>query len=476
MSSLEINDAIHKTVALSESEQNVVDHPYVQRLRYIRQLGFVPFVYPSATHDRFSHSLGTLHVATLLARQVLYDETLSVLTGILSEAEKKFFMRVLRLAAILHDIGHAPFSHTAESVMPQVASLALPRAWLAYPGENRIATHEDYSVLMINGMTEGPHAVFDEEEAEIVSSLIHHKKIKMPASWTGHFSKKVHAESLHMLAATLISSNIDADRMDYLLRDAHFTGVAYGQFDLRWLVANLGVVENGGAYMLSISEAGVHALEHYLFARYHMYVQVYMHKTVKCFEYYFQKALDERETAYVIPAERDAYVALRDSTLTETLFRAAERDPHSWSARLMERKPAKRIARTWGDTKEAQQLFKKISDELRPHSLTPFLHITTRKFLDLPDIREQAKHGGQGSFLFGFSAMPMAVVRKQLGVVSIAPLADYSFILKHYHRDMAIGDLYILPEEYEKNKKKVHDAIKKYRTYSSAEVAVRDEV
>ena len=475
MPALEINDAIHQTIKLYGREEAIVDHPYLQRLRSIRQLGFVSLVYPSATHDRFSHTLGTVYVATLLARQILYDDSQSVLARVLSEKEKIFFIEMVRLAALLHDIGHAPFSHTAEGVMPPVSSLAIPSSWLLYPKEKRHAVHEDFSVLLIDGMTKGPQATIDKEEAEITSSLLHHKKIKMPSSWASHFSKKVNTQSLHRVASMLISSDIDADRMDYLLRDAHFAGVAYGQFDLRWLAANLGVVETEGEYRMSISEAGVHALEHYLFARYHMYIQVYMHKTVKCFEYYFQRALDEGETTYSIPSDREEYAALRDSTLLENLYQAAQRNRNSWSARLVSRNPAKRIARLFGEEREAERLWRKIQNDLKPHGIGSFLHITKRKFLDLPSPHEQLSKGKQGLFSFGIATMPMMVVRKQLGVVSVAPLADYSFILKYYHRDISIGDIYILPEDYRVNRDIINDIIKKHRTLAPSEFILREE-
>lgn len=474
MSVLEINDAIHHTIKLSGREGEVLDHPYLQRLRHIRQLGFVSLVYPSATHDRFSHTLGTVHIATLLARQILYDESQSVLAKALSEKEKSFFIDMVRLAALLHDIGHAPLSHTTERVMPPVSSLAIPSSWLRYSGEKRTAVHEDFSVLLIDGMAKDSQAVIDKEEAEIASSLLHHKKIRMAPSWAGHFSKKLNAQSLHRVASMLISSDIDADRMDYLLRDAHFAGVAYGQFDLRWLASNLGVVETEGEYRMSISEDGVHALEHYLFARYHMYIQVYMHKTVKCFEYYFQRALDEGETTYAIPPDRDAYAMLRDSTLMENFYQAAERNRNSWSARLVGRNPAKRIARLFGDERESERLWRKIQADLKPHGVESFLNVTKKRFLDSSSPQKQSPKDKQGPFTFGLAAMPMMVVRNQLGVVSAAPFVDHSFILKHYHRDISIGDIYVLPEDYRANCGVVNDIIKKHRVLASSEFILKE--
>ena len=477
MKNIELNDAIHRTITLSQREQTVLDHPYVQRLRHIRQLGFVPLVFPSATHDRFSHSLGTLHVVSLMVRQLLLNDEYSVLARTLSEEEKTFVTRIVRLAALLHDIGHAPFSHTAEKVMPAVSNLDIPLEWLRFPHENRPARHEDYSVLLLSGMSQGEGAVLGDDEPEIVASLIHHKKIKTPVSWMRHFSARVNAPSLHRVARSLISSDLDADRMDYLLRDAHFAGVAYGQFDLPWLISNLGVVYEGDEYVMSISDTGIHALEHYLFARYNMYTQVYMHKTVKCFDYYFQRALDEGELAYAIPAARDRYAALRDATLIEALFDAAGRRAHSWAGRLVRRDPAKRIARIWGNGKEVPRIFEKMSQELAHYRIIPFLHFSKSKFLDFEEAADGGIRRSTDDTLFqGLATVPFVVVRKHFGTVSIASLADYAFLLKRYHDDVGVTDIYVLRDEYRAHERTILEIVRKYRNLSPSERIIGEEL
>ena len=457
----QVNDAIHKIISFSDREKAVIDHPYVQRLRYIRQLAFVSFVYPGAVHDRFSHSLGAMHVAGRMAEQFLYNnEEYSILTRILSEKEKEFLKFVVRLAALLHDVGHPPFSHAAELGMPKFKELELPKSWFLKNDESRKATHEDYSVLIIGGLASGKSAVLSKDEAEIIASLVH-KQAAEPQSWKRMFSKNVNSESLHKLARSWISGDVDADRMDYLLRDSYFTGVPYGSYDLSWLINNLGVIERNGSYITSISESGVHSFEHYILARFNMFAQVYFHKTVRCFEYYFGNALLKKEIAYRLPPNIENYVAFRDSTFNEGLFRKAQATPRSWAGRLMRREPAKRIARIWGDFKKVNDVFIKFKKDLASIGVRPFLIFSKSKFLDYEEGLD--KKGNPTEPLFSaFSMTPIVVVRKQFGVATSVKIDDFSFVLKHYHKDISMGDIFILKEEYQGKQEKILEHSRKH--------------
>ncbi len=475
MKTISINDAIHGTITLSSREAEIVDHPYVQRLRYIRQLGFVSLVYPCATHDRFSHALGTLHVAGLFCDQLLMNEEYSVLTRILSSNEKEFLRHIIRMSGLLHDVGHGPFSHTAENAMPLASELAIPAEWIARPSNTRRARHEDYSVLLLARMSEGTGSVITREEAAIVASLVDHKHIRIPDSWHTHFSRTINSQRLHGVIKTIISSDIDADRMDYLLRDAHFAGVSYGHFDLPWLISNLGTIAVRDGHGISISESGIASLEHYLLARANMYGQVYMHKTVKCFDYYFHRAVEEKEIDYQIPTDAAAYVSMRDSTLVEMLFEATTRDPRSWSARLVNRLPARRVCRVGGNEEHAQLLFNAMRRELRPLNVHPFLHITKSKFLDVPEsLAENELSQGSSSLFSGLAAIPITVVRTQFGVKSAAPLSDYASILKYYHQDVMAADIYVPADEYAACEPAIRTVVKKFHTYAPTESIIEE--
>lgn len=447
MSTYQINDAIHKIISFSDREKAVIDHPYFQRLRYIRQLAFVSFVYPGAVHDRFSHSLGAMHVAGRMVDQLLHNEEYSILARILSEKEKEFLKFIVRLAALLHDVGHPPFSHAAELGMPKFRDLRLPQNWFSKNDESRRATHEDFSVLIIKSLAEGSKAVLSKDEAEIIASLVH-KQVSIPDTWKNKFSKNIKTGDLHKLVRSWISGDIDADRMDYLLRDSYFIGVPYGSYDLSWLIGNLGVVSRNDSYVTSISESGVHSFEHYILARFNMFAQVYFHKTVRCFEYYLGNALTKKELTYRIPADVSSYVQLRDSTFTEELFKKAKSNPRSWSGRLMRREPAKRIARVWGDAAKVSAVFRELKKDLSVIGVHPFLMFSRSKFLDYEEGGGLNKNTTEPLFS-AFSMTPLVVVRKQFGVHTSVKIEDYSFLLKYYHKDISMGDIFILREACE---------------------------
>jgi HD superfamily phosphohydrolase len=231
----EITDPIHRYIRFSQAEKDVIDSPAFQRLRRIRQLAGAHLVYPSAQHSRFEHSLGAMHVAGLAAEGLL-------IKGYIDNAET---VQEIRLAALLHDIGHGPFSHLFEEVLEAGSAVSHEEM-----GRWIIAKSEIADVLGKNG-----------QSADHVARL-------------SFGQSKVH------FLNEIISGSLSADIMDYLPRDSYFTGAEYGKIDYYRLVSSFEV--SGGR--LAINRSALNSLESMLISRYEMFKAVYFHKTVRSAE------------------------------------------------------------------------------------------------------------------------------------------------------------------------------------------------
>ncbi len=211
---------------------DLIDSKEFQRLRRIRQLAGVGQVFQTAEHSRFTHSLGAYHMASLVIQNVEGME-------VMSQYERLVFL----VAALLHDVGHGPFSHAFENVMS--------------------ATHEDMTIkIILSPLTEINKILsVNADLANDVASVIRHD---------GRFP----------LIEALVSSQLDVDRMDYLSRDAYMTGAAYGHIDYFRILRSMKIVDN----KVLVRASGVHSIESYLMSRYHMYFQVYYHPTARSYE------------------------------------------------------------------------------------------------------------------------------------------------------------------------------------------------
>jgi HD superfamily phosphohydrolase len=234
----EITDPIHRYIRFTELEREIIDTPVFQRLRKIRQLAGAHLVYPSAQHTRFEHSLGTMHLAGLTG-QTLLDK---------GYIEKKDQLEGLRLAALLHDIGHGPFSHLFEEV------------------------------LIGSGMPTSSHE-------NMGKKIIRETMIKDILEKYGYDSYCIcnlsFGESPIMFYNEIIAGGLSSDIMDYLPRDSLFTGVEYGKIDYYRLISSFEVLSNGH---LGINKSAINSLESMLISRFQMFKAVYFHKTVRSAE------------------------------------------------------------------------------------------------------------------------------------------------------------------------------------------------
>lgn len=266
-----IRDPIHGFIKLSTWEQDIVDHRVFQRLRRVRQLALTEMVYPAACHNRLEHSLGVMHVATQMFDQLRpLLEVPEVTEPTFSKGDLDRARVIVRLAALLHDVGHCPFSHAGEDVMP-----------IKTAGGKRYK-HEDYSTGLIQ------HLMTDVIDGHPLNHM------KVAAEEICSFLKNDgHLPAQLLFWRPLIVGQMDADRADYLLRDSHHAGVAYGRYDLNRLVATMRVVRDpeSGGLMIGVERGGIQAVEGLILARYMMFVQVYFHHTRRAFDHHVSRTL-----------------------------------------------------------------------------------------------------------------------------------------------------------------------------------------
>lgn len=424
----EIRDPIHRTIIVTEEERHIVDHPWVQRLRHIRQLGFVSLVYPGAVHDRFQHSVGVMHLAAERFRR-LRRECRDALADF-SDADLDYADRIIRLAGLLHDVGHAPFSHTSEHFLPPVERFALPSDWYrdGHQPANRQATHEDCSLALIHGLvvqgTLDPH--LGRDVAAVLSARIHRSP---QLAQLGNI--------VHILRA-LVSGELDADRCDYLLRDSHFAGVTYGIYDLQRLIACETILRGPDGPELGLDVHGVHALEGLLLARYHMFHQVYFHKTPPPFEYYLGKAIAEGEFPFPLEGGINDLVELRDDLVISRMHTARARGA-TWSKRILDREPAKLVLRERvGAQTQENRLAEELEGALRKAGCHVFICHRRQSFTHL---------AGAGATTDGTRLL---CERRVLGRSLVESVTKHSDLLAAFNKPIDLRHTYVLRQDAER--------------------------
>lgn len=213
MKNYEIRDPVFGFINFNEWEKEIINHKAFQRLRRIRQLALTDMVYPGAIHTRFEHSLGVMHLATLMYDAIVNnDNNKRILEDKLSynEAGLKKDRQLIRLAALLHDLGHAPFSHASEEIMPINDQTGKP------------FRHENYTTAIIKGTL---NKVIENHQINKTNYNISAEEVAALIEGNAAILGK------KIFWKVIISSQLDADRGDYLLRDSHHIGVKYGIYD-----------------------------------------------------------------------------------------------------------------------------------------------------------------------------------------------------------------------------------------------------
>lgn len=310
-----IRDLVYGFISLDEQECAIIDHPAFQRLRRIKQLSLTDMVYPGANHTRFEHSIGVMQMATDMFDSIVAKNREFLAKELsLNDVGIQRYRKIIRLAALLHDVGHAPFSHSGEDLMPLSPDMAGKHG----PEQKNRYVHEEYSIEIIKKIFKDiieNHPINDNYRVTVedVTALLGDKTVPLKAN--------------SLLWKELISGQLDADRADYLLRDSLHLGVSYGIYDRNRLVScmTIGKTETD-APVLAIEEKGWYIAESLVLARYQMFSQVYFHKVRRIYDYHIYCATKEilrrlniQDACYPPPSQIEEYLKFDDWTIYSAL-------------------------------------------------------------------------------------------------------------------------------------------------------------
>jgi uncharacterized protein len=345
----EVRDALYGFVYLNRAEWDIINSPAFQRLRDVKQLAMGHMVYPGAVHTRFEHSIGCVQQADRILHQ-LRENSREILEAEFRITDENFerARQLLRLAALLHDVGHPPFSHSGEDLLPRTAN-------------GRKLTHEDMTASLIRETEIGEKIDswfstdgIDREEVIAVSTAFSKAKNTRPSAYLSILNE-------------MLTGDLGADRIDYLLRDAYHAGQPSGIFDHDRLIREVRLIEApqeaapaktpghpsqetrpselgppAPTFNIGFGEGGWGVAEQMIAARYLMYTGLYFHKTKRIYEIHLSQFLPHalKDSQGRLPGDVRRYIGLSDSVVWREIVRAAS-DPtheqHELAARFTRR-------------------------------------------------------------------------------------------------------------------------------------------
>lgn len=372
-------DPVHGGINFFSHEKKIIDHKNFQRLRHIKQNDVLFLVFPGATHTRLEHSIGTMDVAGRIFQAMLrnYFSEKHIIEEFVFEKDTigaiQYCYACLRAAALLHDTGHFPFSHQFESSeagslllsnMDVVQYVSQLSGGLFDKGTDHLA-HEHLSIIsaykIITEIEGFPLEVHD------VISIMEHGVVKPSAKFTtcakkileifmkkellARFTGETISQKVIELLKNIISGEIDADKMDYLLRDSYYTGCNYGMYNIDHLVRNIyvgydAITDSTDPWVgIALNKKGLGALEDFVYSRFRMYLQVYSHKTAIGLKWLLKKAISDAlsnaDTKNFLTScikDSDFFCHLTDTFFWETFRKCSMKTPNSASSNLLNRK------------------------------------------------------------------------------------------------------------------------------------------
>jgi hypothetical protein len=367
---MEFRDPIHGFVHFNDLEAEIINSATFQRLRRIKQLALTDYIYPAASHSRFEHSLGVMHLASRIFDRLIEDrrskEILATEFGIDQNSYARF-RQTVRLAALLHDVGHTPYSHAGEDLLPPDAS-------------GKPTKHEIYSVAIIR---------------MVLSDILdNHKECASHGIDAGMIAGLIEGKGVNrqtLLWKDLISGQIDADRMDYLLRDSYHCGVRYGHFDLERLVNEscLCAMPEEEGFQIGVIEDARFAAESLLIARHMMFSQVYCHKSRTIFDFHLAqciKSILEPQGGFYPPAtSKDSVLKYLqwDDWRVQSKIQIGEGGEHG---RILYERKHYRLVRDieLKAPTEMDEMLAELRDKLKPHGVIG-LPVSVKGFgVDIP--------------------------------------------------------------------------------------------
>ena len=417
-------DPIHGYIWLTEKEREIIDTPLFQRLRRISQLALTKYVYPTAEHSRFVHSLGVLQCATSIFLGIINHPTDKLE---ISGFDKLKHLELLRYAALLHDVGHLPFSHAAEKTL-------LPDL-----------DHEDLSRFIIRNYLPIKD-ILGLENAKQVAAIL---------------SSDVKSD--YDLAHEIISGNLDADRADYLCRDSYFCGVKYGEFDLSRYVQAFGVIGNVGELQLIVNEKDIYVVEALLLSRYHYNFQVPFHRTRGGYDIVLRLYFEDLKKRDIIPVDKpiesviNGEIATVDFSFLEdfddySIFEYCKKDArlgNDWARFLLRQDHLRPVYEISSSDPEVIEKASQIAQKLTGEYEDGQDFFVAREKVNLFKAHKSNDTASKRSDIF---------IRKANG--DIAKIEECSEIIKALNKTVNITRIYSLPEKQKEIKNIIDEDVK----------------